>query len=124
MTTICRSWMKMVVLYRYPDVGSKAMRGSVQEYGKIWVCAEHWTAPHHNGYVEGWLKESERLFGLIKIPAENAVIYYRDTSDWTQKHTVYMFDYVAEPDIDISNGVSTRIRFYISENQLKVAWTS
>ncbi len=114
----------MVVLYRYPDVGSKAMRGSVQGYGKIWVCAEHWTAPHHNGYVEGWLKESERLFGLIKIPAENAVIYYRDTSDWTQKHTVYMIDYVAEPDIDISNGVSTRIRFYISENQLKVAWTS
>ena len=154
------------VLYRYPDVGSKAMRGSVQEDGKIWVCAEHWTAPHHNGYVEGWLKESdlllinlsdgkilfqgkaeenefyitsnetqcyfyvpgkeesEKLFGLIKIPAENAKIYYRDTSDWTQKHTVYTFDYVAEPDIDTSNGVLTRIKFYISENQLKVAWTS
>lgn len=154
------------VLYRYPDVGSKAMRGSVQEDGKTWVCAEHWTAPHHNGYVEGWLKESdlllidlsdgeilfqdkagenefyittygtrcyfylpgkeesEKLFGLIKIPAENAVIYYRDISDWTQKHTVYTFDYVAEPDIDTSNGVLTRIKFYISENQLKVAWTS
>ncbi len=154
------------VLYEYPDMGSKAVRGSVQEYGKIWVCAEHWTAPHHNGYVEGWLKksdlllidlsngeilfhekagenefyitstggrcyfylpgkeESEKLFGLIKIPAENAVIYYRDTSDWTQKHTVYTFDYVAEPDIDTSNGVLTRIKFYISENQLKVAWTS
>ena len=154
------------VLYRYPDVGSKAMRGSVQEDGKTWVCAEHWTAPHHNGYVEGWLKEndlllvnlsdgkilfqgkaeenefyitsngtrcyfyvpgkeeSEKLFGLIKIPAENAEIYYRDTSDWTQKHTVYTFDYVTEPDIDTSNGVLTRIKFYISENQLKVAWTS
>ena len=35
------------VLYRYPDVGSKAMRGSIQEDGKTWVCAEHWTAPHH-----------------------------------------------------------------------------
>ena len=154
------------VVYRYPDVGSKAMRGSVQEDGKTWVCAEHWTAPHHNGYVEGWLKESdlllidlsdgeilfqdkagenefyiatygtrcyfylpgkeesEKLFGLIKIPAENAMIYYRDISDWTQKHTVYTFDYVAEPDIDTSNGVLTRIKFYISENQLKVAWTS
>ena len=154
------------VLYSYPDVGSKAMRGSVREDGKTWVCAEHWTAPHHNGYVEGWLKESdlllidlsdgeilfqqkagenefyitsngtrcyfylpgkeesEKLFGLIKIPAEHAVIYYRDTSDWTQKHTVYMFDYVTEPDIDTSNGVLTRIKFYISENELKVAWTS
>ncbi len=153
-------------LYEYPDMGSKAMRGSVQEDGKAWVCAEHWTAPHHNGYVEGWLKESdlllidlsggeilfqdkagenefyitsngtrcyfylpgkeerEKLFGLIKIPAEKAVIYYRDTSDWTRKHMVYTFDYVAEPDIDTSNGVSTRIKFYISENQLKVAWTS
>ena len=154
------------VLYEYPDVGSKAMRGSVQEADRIWVCAEHWTAPHHNGYVEDWLKESdlllidlsdgeilfqdkagenefyitsngtrcyfylpgkeerEKLFGLIKIPAKNAVIYYRDTSDWTQEHMVYAFDYVAEPDIDTSNGAATRIKFYISENQLKVAWTS
>ena len=154
------------VLYRYPDVGSKAMRGSIQEDGKTWACAEHWTAPHHNGYVEGWLKESdlllidlgdgeilfqdkagenefyitsnetrcyfyvpgkeesEKLFGLIKIPAENAAIYYRDTLDWTQKHAFYTFDYVTEPDIDTSDGVETRIRFYISENQLQVAWTS
>ncbi len=154
------------VLYNFPDVGSKAMRGSVQGDSKTWVCAELWTAPHHNGYVEGWLKESnlllidlsdgevlfqekggenefyitsngtrcyfylpgkeesEKLFGLIKIPAENAEIYYRDTSDWTQKHTVYTFDYVTEPDIDTSNGVLTRIKFYIYENQLKVAWTS
>ncbi len=154
------------ILYSYPDVGSKAMRGRVKEDGKIWVCAEHWTAPHHNGYVEGWLKRSdlllvdpddgeilfqnkagenefyitsnetrcyfyvpgkeerEKLFGLIKIPAENAIIYYRDTSDWTQKHTVYTFDYVAEPTIDTSDGVETRVKFYISENQLKVAWTS
>ena len=112
------------VLYSYPDVGSKAMRGSVQEEGKTWVCAEHWTAPHHNGYVEGWLEESEKLFGLIKMPAENAAIYYRDTLDWTQKHAFYTFDYVTEPDIDTSDGVETRIRFYISENQLQVAWTS
>ena len=28
------------------------------------------------------------------------------------------------PDIDTSDGVLTRIKFYISENQLKVAWTS
>ncbi len=37
---------------------------------------------------------------------------------------VYTFDYVAEPDIDTSNGVKTRVKFYIYENQLKVAWTS
>ena len=148
------------VLHIYPDVGRKAMRGSVQADHTAWICAEHWTAPHHNGYVEGWLKESDLLWidlsdgeilfqdkagenefyitsigtrcyfylpgkeESIRIPAENAVIYYRDTSDWTQKHTVYTFDYVAEPDIDTSNGVSTRIRFYISESQLKAAWTS
>ena len=29
------------VLYSYPDVGSKAMRGSVQQDSKTWVCAEH-----------------------------------------------------------------------------------
>lgn len=142
------------------------MRGILPKADMIWVCVEQWTAPHHNGYVEGWLKESnlvlidlsdgqilfqkkagenefyitsnrtrcyfynpgkeesERLFGLIKIPAENAVIYYRDTSNWTQKHTFYTFDYVEEPDIDTSGGVETRIRFYVSEKQLKVAWTS
>ena len=54
----------------------------------------------------------------------DAVIYYREISDWTQKHTVYPFDYVEEPDIDTSKGVETRIRFYISEEQVKVAWTS
>ena len=154
------------ILYEYPDMGSKTMRGCLQKTGKIQVCVEHWTAPHHNGYVEGWLKESElllidlsdgmvrsqykagknefyitsngtryyfyvpgkeeseKLFGLIKIPAENAEIYYRDTSDWAEKHTIYTFDYVLKPDIDISNGVETRIKFYISEDQLKVTWTS
>ena len=61
---------------------------------------------------------------MIKIPAENAIIYYRDISDWMQKHMFYTFDYVAEPDIDTSNGVKMRVKFYISENQLKVAWTS
>ena len=61
---------------------------------------------------------------MIKIPAENAEIYYRDTSDWAEKHTIYTFDYVLKPDIDISNGVETRIKFYISEDQLKVTWTS
>lgn len=154
------------VLYEYPDMGSSTMRGILQKADMIWVCAEQWTAPHYNGYVEGWLKESnlflidlsdgeilfqdkagenefyitsdetrcyfyspgkeesERLSGLIKMPAENAVIYYRDTSDWTQKHTLYTFDYVEEPDIDTSGGVETRIKFYAAEKQLKVAWTS
>lgn len=69
-------------------------------------------------------EESERLFGLVKIPPQSAEIYYRDTSDWTQKHTIYTFDYVMEPDIDTSNGVETLVKFYISEDQFKVAWTS
>lgn len=69
-------------------------------------------------------EEDERLLGLIKIPSKNAEIFYRDTSDWAEKHTIYSFDYVAEPNIDTSNGVETRLKFYISEEQVKVAWTS
>ncbi len=153
------------VLYEYFDIGRDAMRGSLQEDHRIWVCTELWTSPHRD-YLEGWLKESnlflidlsdgeilfqdkagenefyitsngtrcyfydpgkeesERLFGLMKIPPESAKIYYRDTSNWTEKHTTYTFDYVVEPDIDTSEGVETRIRFYISQDQLKVAWTS
>ena len=60
----------------------------------------------------------------MKTPARNAELYYRDMSDWGEEHTVYTFDYVAKPDIDTSGGVEIRLRFYISETQLKVAWTS
>lgn len=154
------------VLYEYPDMGSRTMRGIQQDADTIWVCAERWTVPHHNGYLEDWLKESdlflmdlrdggilfqakagenefylttketrcyfytqgeeerEMLFGLVKIPSKHAEIYYRDISDWTEKHTVYTFDYVTEPDIDTSKGVLTCIKFYVSEKQIKVAWTS
>jgi len=154
------------VLYEYPDIGNRTMRGALLKDEMIWVCAELWTTPMSNGYLEDWLKESnlllidlsdgeilfqektgenefyltsdetrcyfyapgkeadERLFGLMKIPSENAEIYYRDISDWAKRHTVYTFDYVAEPDIDTRNGVETRIRFYISEDQLRVVWTS
>ncbi len=75
-------------------------------------------------FYEPGTEESERLLGLIKIPQKNAEIYYRDTTNWAEKHTIYTFDYVLVPDIDTSNGVETRIKFYISEDQLKVAWTS
>ena len=75
-------------------------------------------------FYDSGKEESEKLFGLIKIPPENAGIYYRDTSDWSEKHTVYTFDYAKEPDIDTSKGVETRIRFYILEDQIKAAWTS
>ena len=75
-------------------------------------------------FYEPGKEESEQLFGLVKIPPKNAEIYYRDTSDWEEKHTIYTFDYILEPDIDTSNGVETRIIFYISEDQLRVAWTS
>ncbi len=37
-------------------------------------------------------EEQEKLFGLLKTPARNAEIYYRDTSDWGEEHTVYTFD--------------------------------
>ncbi len=69
-------------------------------------------------------EERERLFGLIRIPPEHAELYYRDTENWAKKHTVYTFDYAEEPEIDTDGGVETRIKFYISEDQIRVAWTS
>ena len=67
--------------------------------------------------------ESEKLFGLLKTPAQSAELYYRDTGDWAKPHTVYTFDYVDEPNMD-GNGVEDRAKFYLSENQIRVAWTS
>jgi len=154
------------LLYAYPDIGSRTMRGALLKDEMIWVCAEFWTTPLSNGYLEGWLRESdlllidlrdggilfqekagenefyltsdetrcyfyapgkeadEKLFGLIKLPPENAEIYYRDASDWAEKHTVYTFDYETYPNIDTSSGVETRIKFYVSGERLRVVWTS
>lgn len=67
--------------------------------------------------------ESKKLFGLLKTPAQSAELYYRDTGDWAEPHTVYTFDYVDEPNMD-GNGVEDRAKFYLSENQIRVAWTS
>ncbi|MCI8600040.1 MAG: hypothetical protein HFE45_00405 [Oscillospiraceae bacterium] len=67
---------------------------------------------------------AERLFGLVEVPARNAEIHYRDSDDWTEKRVLYTFDYTEAPDIDTSGGVETRVRFYISEGQFRVAWTS
>lgn len=66
----------------------------------------------------------EKLFGLIRVPAEQAELYYRDTADWSEKHTAYTFDYEKEPEIDTGGGVETRLRFYISGDRIRVVWTS
>jgi len=75
-------------------------------------------------FYEAGEEEGEQLFGFLKTPPKPAEIYYRDTADWKQKHTVYTFDYGMEPEIDTSNGVETRVKFYISEEQIQTVWTS
>mgnify|MGYP001031262001 CR=1 FL=1 len=67
--------------------------------------------------------ERKKLFGLLKTPAQNAELYYRDTEDWSERHTVYTFDYVDKPDMG-GSGVEDRVKFYLSENQIRAAWTS
>ncbi len=66
----------------------------------------------------------ERLFGLMKTPPQNAELFYRELSDWGERHTLYTFDYVTEPDMDTSGGVETRVKFYPSQERLKLVWTS
>ena len=44
-------------------------------------------------------------------------------SSSSEPHTVYTFDYVDEPNMD-GSGVEDRAKFYLSENQIRVAWTS
>lgn len=67
---------------------------------------------------------SERFFGLVKVPAKNAEIHYRDSADWAEKHSVYTFDYITEPDIDTSGGVETRLRFSVFPDEIQAVWTS
>lgn len=153
------------VLYEYPGIGSRQMRGNAgAAENTIWVSLEAWSIPHYSGYINGFLDRSTLLLldmqdGSVlfesKIEknhlylttvdgccyfyfpgakaqkgvftsstAQNAEIYYRDPADWAEKHTVYTFDYVMEPDIDTENGVDTRVKFYLSEDQFRIAWTS
>ena len=51
----------------------------------------------------------------MKVPPQNAELFYRELSDWGERHTLYTFDYVTEPDMDTSGGVETRVKFYPSQ---------
>ena len=70
--------------------------------------------------------EPERTawFGLIRSPARNARIYYRDTQDWKNPQTVYSFDYINEPDVASYKGSRLKVRFQMEEDLVRVVWES
>lgn len=70
-------------------------------------------------------EEEEKFFGLHRIPAQNAEVYYRDINDWTKKVSVYTFDYVEWPDnIDDKESVENYIRFYLQDQIITIALTT
>ncbi len=69
-------------------------------------------------------EEEEKFFGLYKVPAKNAEIYYRDINNWAKEGSVYKFDYVEWPDnIDDKLSVENYIRFYLQDRIITVALT-
>jgi len=64
----------------------------------------------------------EKLFGLVTTPSKNAEIYYRDITDWGQRHAVYTFDYAELPQEAAEDPRSAGryiMRFSIGEEGLK-----
>lgn len=70
--------------------------------------------------------EPERTawFGLVRMPAQEAQIYYRDTQDWEAPQTVYSFDYVGEPDVASYKDSRSKVRFQLEEDLVRVVWES
>ena len=70
-------------------------------------------------YFQGkWARD----FGLFTIPAKNAEIYYRDTSDWGEKHTVSTFGYAMTPKIGTNHTSYIVARFFLEEDRIRVSW--
>lgn len=63
-------------------------------------------------------------FGLVRIPARDARIYYRDTQDWEGPQTVYSFDYIGGPDVASYKDSRSKVRFQLEEDQVRVVWES
>lgn len=68
--------------------------------------------------------EQTAWFGLIRSPARNARIYYRDTQDWKDPQTVYSFDYINEPDVASYKDSRLKVRFQMEEDLVRVVWES
>ena len=115
------------------------MRGLAQEEHRLWICATakscsrtrqekmNFTLPPMapDAIFMPLEKRSRRsCLGCWRHLPETRSSITGTCQTGGEEHTVYTFDYVAKPDIDTSGGVEIRIRFYISETQLKVAWTS
>lgn len=64
----------------------------------------------------------ERLFGLLKTPAQNACVYYRDVENWDEPVLVYDFGYVEwlEDEWDRKLTGSFRLRFTLEEDAVTV----
>ena len=68
--------------------------------------------------------EQAAWFGLVRTPARNARIYYRDTQDWEDSRTVYSFDYIGEPDVASYKDSRLKVRFQLEEDLVRVLWES
>ena len=68
--------------------------------------------------------EQAAWFGLVRTPARNARIYYRDTQDWEDPQTVYSFDYIGEPDVASYKDSRLKVRFQLEKDLVRVVWES
>lgn len=76
-------------------------------------------------FYYGGKEAGKKLFGLLETPRKNAELYYRDSADWSEKISVYEFNYVEWPDdIDNTASVEDYIRFYVNEQKIAVAFTT
>ena len=68
-------------------------------------------------------RESEKWFGLLKIPGRNARIYYREKDSWEEEVWVYTFDYELEPEMD-KRSIEDRVRFLLDDKKIVVSMTT
>ncbi len=67
-----------VLLYEFPDLGRRTMRGESTENGAVWICSEWWDTIHHNGYLNGTLSKSIIL--LVDME-DGAVLFQTETGE-------------------------------------------
>lgn len=65
----------------------------------------------------------ERLFGLLKTPAQNSCVYYREVGNWDEPVPVHDFGYVEWLEDEWDDRLSTgfRLRFALGEDAVTVA---
>ena len=89
------------------------------------VEANHLYLTTIGGYSYFYFPGKELQEGLLQSsPAQNAEIYYVDVSEWTQRNTLYTFDYVFEPELENSSSAEIRARFILNDESLQVVWLS